>query len=78
MGVQTLRFCSYFVPMHQIILTHFLMISYARWQRLSKDLLALFSLAYSFRSHYGPGDYSASNRNEYHGYLVGGLKAGGA
>ena len=31
----------------------------------------------SFRSHYGPGDDSASNRNEYQEYFLG-LKAAGA
>jgi hypothetical protein len=31
-----------------------------------------FSLTKSFRPHYGPGVDSASNRNEYHGYLLGG------
>ena len=30
-----------------------------------------FSLTYSFRSHYGPGVDSASNRNEYQEYLLG-------
>jgi len=31
----------------------------------------------SFRSHYGPGIDSASNRNEYHAYFLG-VKAAGA
>jgi len=31
----------------------------------------------SFRSHYGPGDDSASNRNEYQEYFLG-VKAAGA
>jgi hypothetical protein len=31
-----------------------------------------FSLTYSFRSHYGPGVDSASNRNEYQEYFLGG------
>jgi len=31
----------------------------------------------SFRQHYGPGVYSASNRNEYQEYFLG-LKAAGA
>ena len=31
-----------------------------------------FSLAYSFRSHYGPGVDSASNRNEYQEQFLGG------
>ena len=31
----------------------------------------------SFRSHYGPGIDSASNRNEYQGYFLG-VKAAGA
>jgi hypothetical protein len=30
-----------------------------------------FSLPYSFRSLYGVGVHSASNRNEYQGFLVG-------
>ena len=36
-----------------------------------------FSVTYSFRSHYGTGVESASNRNEYHVYFLG-LKAAGA
>ena len=36
-----------------------------------------FSLTQSFRSHYGPGVDSASNRNEYQEYFLG-LKAAGA
>jgi hypothetical protein len=36
-----------------------------------------FSVTYSFRSHYGPGVESASNRNEYQVYFVG-VKAAGA
>ena len=31
-----------------------------------------FSLTYSFRSHHGPGIDSASDRNEYREYFVGG------
>jgi len=31
-----------------------------------------FSSTYSFRSHYGPGVDSASNRNEYQEYFLGG------
>jgi hypothetical protein len=31
-----------------------------------------FSLTEAFQSHYGPGVDSASNRNEYQGYLLGG------
>jgi len=31
-----------------------------------------FSLEYSFRPHYGPEFDSASNRNEYQGYFLGG------
>ena len=31
-----------------------------------------FSLTYSFRLHYGPGVDSASNRNEYQEYFLGG------
>ena len=30
----------------------------------------------SFRSHYGPGVDSASNKNEYQEYLLGGKEAG--
>ena len=36
-----------------------------------------FSLTWSFRSHYGPGIDSASNRNEYQEYFLG-VKAAGA
>ena len=36
-----------------------------------------FSLTKSFRSHYGPGVDSASNRNEYQEYFLG-IKAAGA
>ena len=36
-----------------------------------------FSLTNSFRSHYGPGVDSASNRNEYQEYFLG-VKAAGA
>ena len=36
-----------------------------------------FSLTYSFRSRYGPGIDSASNRNEYQVYFLG-VKAAGA
>ena len=36
-----------------------------------------FSVTQSFRSHYGPGVDSASNRNEYHVYFLG-VKAAGA
>jgi hypothetical protein len=36
-----------------------------------------FAVTQSFRSHYGPGVDSASNRNEYHVYFLG-LKAAGA
>jgi len=32
----------------------------------------------SFRPHYGPGVDSASNRNEYQKYLLGGVKKAGA
>jgi len=31
-----------------------------------------FSIILSFRPHYGPGFYSASNRNEYQEYFLGG------
>ena len=37
----------------------------------------LFTDIKSFRSHYGPGDDSASNRNEYQDYFLG-VKAVGA
>jgi len=36
-----------------------------------------FSATYSFRSHYGPGVDSASNRNEYQVYFLE-VKAAGA
>ena len=36
-----------------------------------------FSVSQSFRSHYGPGVDSASNRNEYQGYFLV-VKAAGA
>jgi hypothetical protein len=36
-----------------------------------------FSITYSFRSHYGPGVDSTSNRNEYQVYFLG-VKAAGA
>jgi len=37
------------------------------------------SLTQSFRPHYGPGVNSASNRNEYQEYFLGGgVKAAGA
>jgi hypothetical protein len=36
-----------------------------------------FSVTYSFRSHYGPGVDSASNRNEYQVYFLG-IKVAGA
>ena len=36
-----------------------------------------FLLTQSFRSHYGPGVDSASNRNEYQEYFLG-VKAAGA
>jgi len=70
--VQTSHFCCYSVPVHQNIITDLLMISYARWQWLSKDLLAWFSLVYSFTPYYGSGDHSVSDRNEYKEYVVGG------
>jgi hypothetical protein len=48
----------------------------SRWCRWN------FLLTYSFRSHYGPGVDSASNRNEYQVYFLGGggggVKAAGA
>jgi hypothetical protein len=36
-----------------------------------------FLLTYSFRSHYGPGVDTASDRNEYQEHLLG-VKAAGA
>jgi len=42
--------------------------SLVRFQLVSVD----FSLTNSFRSHYGPGVDSASNRNEYREYFLGG------
>ena len=36
-----------------------------------------FSVTQSFRSHYGPGVYSAFNRNEYQVYFLG-VKGAGA
>ena len=44
-----------------------------RSQLLSVD----FSLTQSFRSHYGPGVDSTSNRNEYEEHFLG-VKAAGA
>ena len=35
-----------------------------------------FSVTYSFRSYYGPGVDSASNRNEYQVYFLGVKEAG--
>jgi len=43
----------------------------SRWCQLN------LSLTQSFRSHYGPGVYSASNRNEYQEYFLG-VKTAGA
>ena len=40
-------------------------------------VIEIFSVTYSFRSHYGPGVDSASNRNEYQVYFLG-VKAAGA
>jgi hypothetical protein len=37
-----------------------------------------FALYQSLRPHYGPGFDSASNRNEYQSYFLGGVKAAGA
>jgi len=37
-------------------------------------VIGIFSLTQSFRSHYGPGVDSASNRNEYQEYFLGGEK----
>ena len=42
----------------------------SRWFRWN------FSVTYSFRSHYGPGTDSASNRNECEVYFLG-VKVGG-
>ena len=40
-------------------------------------VIGIFSMAQSFRPHYGPAVDSASNRNEYHEYFLG-VKAAGA
>jgi hypothetical protein len=40
-------------------------------------VIGIFSLTYFFRSHYGPGVDSASNRNEYQEHFLG-VKAAGA
>ena len=40
-------------------------------------VIGIFIDIKSFRSHYGPGVDSASNRNEYQEYLLG-VKAAGA
>jgi hypothetical protein len=40
-------------------------------------VIGIFSLTLSFRSHYGPGVDSVSNRNEYQEYFLG-VKAVGA
>ena len=48
--------------------------SLVRFQLVSMEL---FIDIKSFRSHYGPGVDSASNRNEYQEYFLG-LKAAGA
>jgi len=34
-----------------------------------EGVIGIFSLTYSFRSHYGPGVDTTSNRNECQGYL---------
>ena len=56
----------------------------AQWLRCGRSLVRfqMVSLEFfidikSFRSHYGPGVDSASNRNEYQEYLLG-VKAAGA
>jgi len=41
------------------------------------DVSGFFFDIKSFRSHYGPGVHSASNRNEYQEYFLG-VKAAGA
>jgi len=41
------------------------------------DIIGFFIDIKSFRSHYGPGVDSASNRNEYQEYFMG-VKAAGA
>ena len=48
-----------------------------RFLKLGTGLSELFSLTYPFRSRYGPGVDSASNRNEYQEYFSG-VKAAGA
>jgi len=44
---------------------------------ISDGVVGIFSLILSFRSHYGPGVDSASNRNEYQEYFLG-VRAAGA
>jgi hypothetical protein len=45
----------------------------------TRSRLWVFSLNWSFRSHYGPGIYSVDNRNAYQGASMGeGVKATGA
>jgi len=51
--------------------------SEGRWFDPSWCILEFFIKIKSFRSHYGPGVDSATNRNEYQEYLLG-VKAGGA
>ena len=48
--------------------------SLVRFQMMSLDY---FTDTKSFRSHYGPGVESVSNRNEYQEYFLG-VKAAGA
>ena len=51
--------------------------SEGRWFHPSWCNLEFFFHIKFFRLHYGPGVYSASNRNEYQGYFLG-VKAAGA
>ena len=51
--------------------------SEGRWYRIQMMSLEFFIDIKSFRSHYGPGVDSVSNRNEYQEYFVG-VKAAGA
>ena len=51
--------------------------SEGRWFDHTADVSGFFIDIISFRSHYGPGVDSASNRNEYQEYFLG-LKTAGA
>jgi len=43
---------------------------------IPNGVIRIFSVTWSFRSHYGPGVDSASNRNEHQMYFLG-VKAAG-